>query len=146
MKEFGERAELLAADKLRLLGYVVDVVGFRGKADLLIRHESFDGVLLTAEVKAARLSEISGRQVGYQFLLDKVGYSAPIVEDVLLLACVDGGAVLGWFVIPSLQVVGQHKLAISSRNPMDYCGRWSKFRERWELLPILFQLNCIINA
>ena len=91
---------------------------------------------VTLEIKGSRLRKISTRGIGYQFVLERRGYSAPIQEDFCVLLCrahFRRNDCL--FIVPSYVV---HRapptLSITSADPRAYNGFYAVYRENYDLL------------
>lgn len=115
--ELAREAERLAAEKLRALGYAVQLTDHKASYDLLI-----DGVF-RIEVKAALYHPEPGRRGRYQA---NVRNRADLV---LFLARSAAGDV--WFVLPP-NVAGR---SVTIRGWIDgYRGKYAEYRARWGLV------------
>ncbi len=54
--------------------------------------------------------------------------------DLVLMACCGQGCIVGWFVVPAVEIGDLSALAITTANPGRYVGRWSTWYECWELV------------
>lgn len=90
---------------------------------------------ITCEIKGSRRRRVNQRCDGFQFVIERRGYSAPIREDFVLLLCVARRMrddVL--FVLPSRLVRNQTTITIPRADPRQYNGVYSVYRENYALL------------
>ena len=146
-QDFGSRIEFAVAKQLRSRGYSVSVVGSHG-ADLKVTSPDYSGVEVTVEVKGSHLTKYASGRIGYQFILFKKGYSARIIEDLLVLVCLNdqepslsGGQIVSWLIIPRSEFGNLNKIGLGQADLRRYTGRWSRFIDRWDLLPLIFALK-----
>lgn len=125
--QLGYAGEQAVKEILEMRGWKVEL-GPIGGVDLIVEGQ------VTVEVKTARLSKrVDNRNAHWQFCIWKDDDEhSPFDEDLLILCCWDEKPC--YFVIPGC-LVSHHmkKLDITRRKPKLYNGRWSKFREAWEL-------------
>lgn len=133
----GNNGEQAVADLLLEKGYQVRRDSF-WDWDLII--DSF----LTVEVKTAHRSKRTDKpQKRWQFCLyAHPARAKPIDEDLLILRCESDPPC--HFVIPMFLVPEKlTKIDITSPDPWKYRGKWSLFRERWEIVDMMH--DYIIN-
>lgn len=122
----GRRVEVMAAE----------ILGERGHTAYLTSHKrAWD-----LSVGGARVEVKGARWDGRRYQAAIRNHQA----DVVLMACLDDGAlahrgagddgVAGWFVIPAAAVGGRRNLAIWSRDPLQYIGRWTRWLEAWDVV------------
>lgn len=131
----GKEFENDAAQELHKRGYYViwDRKHAPHATDLLI--EGKGGAEITIEVKGARPSK--GRRAGvFKFCLNRAKFSAPIVEDVVLLVCKISDEAEGktFFVIPRKECEGLAYITIPNPDPRKYGGRWASYRNAFEIV------------
>lgn len=121
-QELGILGEYHIAQQLRFAGAKVE---FGGPADLLVNGEA-------VEVKTARLRQYrTGRKLGYQFCLTRQGHTDHKKAKVVVLLCWESFTV---FIIPTEEIDTNWKITIPTEKPQRYNGKWSVWRERWEIL------------
>lgn len=131
----GKEFENDAAQAFHAHGYYViwDRKHAPHATDLIL--EGKGGAEITVEVKGARPSK--GRRAGtFRFCLNRANYSAPIAEDVVVLVCKISDAPEGktFFVIPRKLLEGKSYIRITHPDPQKYAGRWSAFRDLFEIV------------
>jgi len=127
----GENGEKAVAELLRARGYRVDTDPLEDW-DLLI--DSF----LTVEVKTARKSGRTDKPCKrWQFCLyAHKDRQNPVNEDLLILRCESKPPC--HFIIPTFLVPDKlTKIDITSPNPWQYKGKWSLFREQWQIVDMM---------
>lgn len=100
---------------------------------------------LTVEVKTAHLSGRTDKpNKRWQFCLyAHKDRQQPVNEDLLILRCEFDPPC--HFVIPMFFVPASlTKIDITSPNPWLYTGKWSLFREQWDLVRMMY--TCVING
>lgn len=110
----------------RMVHYVREKLTERGHVVTGMRHKAaYDlcdqGVRI--EVKVSRWDDREAR------------YEANLRDnnaDLLVWGCLDGD--LHCFVIPFDQVVGKTVIKITSHDPRDYCGKWMRWYETWDVI------------
>lgn len=101
-------------------------VAFDGPADLLANQ-------VPIEVKTAQETPHCYKYHGYQFCVHRKGRNG-LRAPILVLLCIppdDLEPVA--FVLPRSAVGTLKKLHIPN-SPLDYNGKWAKYREKWSLL------------
>jgi len=114
----GAMAEQKAATLIADLGHKVTPQDHNDRCDLVVD----DG--LRVEVKASRWTDAQRGSGRYQALWHN---EADLVAWYLVDADV-------WYVIPTSEFDRPTNVAIWSRDPDKYTGRWSVYQERWDLL------------
>lgn len=126
--ELGDAGEQAVADILRGRGYHVEADSV-GTADMVIN------CVCTTEVKTAKVTGRTDRKAKrWQFsLFGHRESQRPFEEDLLILRCETTPPC--HFVIPG-RVVPRHltKIDITTEDPHRYRGKWSPYRERWDLV------------
>jgi hypothetical protein len=91
-----------------------------------------NGVLV--EVKGSLPVQLhkNSNRIGFQFLLWKSGYSRRIDEPITILICYQKNPVL--FILPLAEIADLNKIDVPNSDPNEYAGKWSRFRERFDLL------------
>ena len=128
--ELGYAGEQAVKELLEKEGFKV-TSGEPGSYDLLIED------LTTVEVKTASLSGRTDKQAKrWQFCFySHPDRQQPLVEDLLILRCESNPPC--HFIIPFIFVPeGLTKIDITNPDPWAYRGKWSLFRELWELVDI----------
>jgi hypothetical protein len=129
--EVGLNGEQAVKELLEKRGWKVEW-GEVGGPDLIVEES------VTVEVKTATPSGRTDRNSKrWQFLLYKNdGESSPFKEDLLVLRCETDPPV--HFLIPGCLIHYRlTKIDITSKNPLRYNGRWSEFRDAWELADLV---------
>lgn len=117
----GREAETLVASKLAALGYQVAVTSYHSTCDLVVNGA------LRIEVKAAEWSQ-DGNRGRYQARLHKRQ------QADLVVLMVRSGWGDSFFIIPAAELTGQRSITIRCYNPAAYTGRFSDYREAWDLV------------
>lgn len=117
----GRRVEWLAADILADRGHPVHLTTHKCPWDLWCGG-------LKVEVKGARWK-------GHRYQAALRNQQA----DVVLLACIRGHRVVGWFILPQTALVDRSNIAIWTREPRKYGGRWAAYYNRWDVLDNLIR-------
>lgn len=124
----GDNGERAVAEILRAGGYHVEAGG-EGNCDLTVNY------ICTVEVKTAKVSGRTDRKAKrWQFsLFGHRERQEPFEEDLLILRCETVPPC--HFVIPGV-VVPRYltKIDITTKDPCRYRGKWSFYRERWDLV------------
>jgi hypothetical protein len=124
-ERIGRTGEQLLADILAPLGPVEP----GRRADLRWRG-------IEIEVKTARLRRYrDDERLGYQFCLRRTQHTDVGHADIVCLICLPHypqAKEASFFWIPADHLPGRH-LVIPSHAPK-YQGRWSTYRERWDIL------------
>lgn len=117
----GREAEALVAGKLAALGYQVAETSYHSTCDLVVSGA------LRIEIKAAAWHQ-DGSRGRYQARLHKRQ------EAELVVLMVRSGWGDSFFIIPAAELTGQRSITIRCYNPAAYTGRFSGYREAWELV------------
>jgi hypothetical protein len=104
---------------LNALDLDVHLNGQNGHVDLIVNGR------LRVEVKGAFFTSHKTRTGRYQF-------NTRNYPDVYVLHCL--GDVPTSFVIPQRAIGDRRNVAIWSRDPRDYKGRWAKYRNAWHVV------------
>lgn len=109
-------AEWKAKLALATMDLKVEPTPHKAPQDLLVND------ILTVEVKAANRTRTKHSSGRFQFNIRQAA-------DIFILYCF--GPHPATFIIPGRLVKGLRQIAIYSKNPNAYAGKWSRFRDAW---------------
>lgn len=138
MTDRSERAFIVGENGERAVADILIDRGYRVKHDPLEDWDLLVDDFLTIEVKTAHRSGRTDKpQKRWQFCLyAHPERQKPVNEDLLILRCESNPPC--HFIIPMLLVPAElTKIDITSPDPWQYRGKWSLFRERWDMVDML---------
>jgi len=117
----------------------------RRKVGDLLAVDTETGWQIKIEIKTAK----RGKKGKYQACLrknDKYGQTDVSHADIVLLVCVDAAGGFYPFVIPNRDIGNEQKRLTISSHPMDYGGKYSKYRQRWADIEEAVMDAAVVNS
>lgn len=138
--QFGRHGESWVLHQLRCRGFLVEQMPGNSTYDLLIDGKA------KVEVKSATLTYKKGSRASRHQLNLRRHNGSENCADVLFLLCFgqDTSEPDTVFVIPGNLLGTRKKIDISSADPRDYSGRWSRWREDWGVVAVVVD-SCALN-
>lgn len=129
-ERFGRHGECRAKAILERRGYTVAGHGGTNGFDFLVNKRA------TLDVKAATIGGPGGRR-GYTWQASLARHNTHFAETIVIVLCFDqrdDDEPITVFIIPGELTKHLRKLNITSRNPLDYGGKWACYRDNWTAL------------